>query len=144
MPFNPLLHCQNEANFSDIIESVGLDTQCRMTSKLVWAIYRQLFEILSNPPEQDIRHTQKKKRPLQCGKWAREKKKKENGGPTCTFLLSLVPGLDPLVLWSRYHPFGLDEADDMLITPFRPWLSLGTQLPCPGRSQATDYIKASF
>jgi len=41
---------KSKANFSDIIESVGLSTCCRMTSKLVWAIYRQSFSILTNPP----------------------------------------------------------------------------------------------
>lgn len=63
IPSNLLMHCKSKANFSDIIESVGLGTWCRMTSKLAWAIYRQPFSIPSNPPawHVNIKHTKKKK-----------------------------------------------------------------------------------
>lgn len=65
MPFNLSMHCKSKANFSDIIESVGLGTRCKMTSKLATAIYRQPFSLLSNPPAWHvIQSSQKRKRVL--------------------------------------------------------------------------------
>lgn len=54
MLLSPSKHCKNEANFSDIVESIGLSMWCRMTSKLARAIYRQPGSILFNPPAQHV------------------------------------------------------------------------------------------
>ena len=96
---------KSKANFSDIIESAGLSTCCRMTSKLVWAIYRQPFSILTNPPVWHvIQGTQENEDPFL---WVVSKTMEGSSNTTSIFLpilLSLVPGLDTLVVSFRHHP----------------------------------------
>ena len=97
---------KSKANFSDIIESAGLSTCCRMTSKLVWAIYRQPFWILTNPPVWHvIQGTQENEDPFL---WVVSKTMEGSSNTTSIFLpilLSLVPGLDTLVVSFRHHPW---------------------------------------
>ena len=97
---------KSKANFSDIIESAGLSTCCRMTSKLVWAIYRQPFSILTNPPVWHvIQGTQENEDPFL---WVVSKTMEGSSNTTSIFLpilLSLVPGLDTLVVSFRHHPW---------------------------------------
>ena len=96
---------KSKANFSDITESVDLSTCCRMTSKFVWAIYRLPFSILTNPPVwYVIQGTQEKENPFL---WVVSKTMEGSRDATSIFLpvlLSLVPGLDTLVVWFRHHP----------------------------------------
>lgn len=97
---------KSKANFSDIIESVGLSTCCRMTSKLVWAIYRQSFSILTNPPVwQVIQGTQEKEDPFLCVVSKTMEGSRDTTSIFLPILLSLIPGLDTLVVWFRHHPW---------------------------------------
>ena len=97
---------KSKANFSDIIESAGLSTCCRMTSKLVWAIYRQPFSILTSPPVWHvIQGTQENEDPFL---WVVSKTMEGSSNTTSIFLpilLSLVPGLDTLMVSFRHHPW---------------------------------------
>lgn len=97
---------KSKANFSAIIESVGLSTCCRTASKLVWAIYRRPFSILTNPPAWHvIQGTQEKEDPFLL---VVSKTMEGSSNTTSIFLpilLSLVPGLDTLVVSFRHHPW---------------------------------------